>query len=218
MDASDPSVLIERVAMRACSRHAQEREDDRALTREADLRENHRYSGSCRECAMRIPAVLLVLWCCGSALAHEPPAAAVFENLKSLAGRYQSADPSDPTSVEMKTIANGNTLVETWTMAPTRQSMTVYTMDGDRLLATHYCPQGNAPRLKYARSDASGAHHFEFLDGANLQDPAGSHEHVFWIRREADGTITRSETYVSNNARYDPAKDTGNVVSFVPAK
>ena len=166
------------------------------------------------EIAMRLPALLLVLCWSGSAAAHDAAAAGVFDQLKSLAGRYRSADAAHRTSVEIEPIANGSALVETWTMSPTRQSMTVYTMDGDRLLATHYCPQGNAPRLAYRRTDASGAHHFEFLDGTNLQDPAGSHEHAFWVRKEADGTITRSETYIANSAPYDPAKDGGSVVRF----
>ena len=40
-------------------------------------------------------------------------------------------------SIEIWLVANESALVETWTMSPTRQSMTVYTLDGDRLLATH---------------------------------------------------------------------------------
>lgn len=165
---------------------------------------------------MRMPILFLscaLAWP-GSAFPADPSAGAVFEQLKSFAGHWRSADPARATRVEFESIANGSTLVETWTMSPTRQSMTVYTMDGDRLLATHYCPQGNAPRLKYARTDASGAHHFEFLDGANLQDPGGSHAHAFWVREDDGGAITRGETYISNSARYDPAKDAASTERF----
>ena len=100
----------------------------------------------------------------------------------------------------------------------TRQSMTVYTMDGDRLLATHYCPQGNAPRLRLEGIDASGAYRFEFVNGAHLQDPQGSHEHAFWLRIDAAGTITRGETYVRNGSAYDPSRDMGEVETFVRTK
>jgi hypothetical protein len=141
-------------------------------------------------------------------------AKAAFEQIKTLVGRWKTTDPKGQTSVEIKLIANGSAVVETWTMSPTRQSMTVYTLDGDRLLATHYCPQGNAPRLAFTRTDASGAHHFSFIDGANLQDPEGAHEHVFWIRRDASGTVTRNEVYIPNNRSYDPAKDTGSTATF----
>lgn len=146
--------------------------------------------------------------------AADPPAKLAFEQLKTLAGNWRTTDPNSSTSVEVKTIANGSALVETWTMSPTRQSMTVYTLDGNRLLATHYCPQGNAPRLVFVTTDASGAHHFDFLDGANLDDPDGSHEHAFWIRKDPSGTVTRNETYISNGAKYDPEKDTGNIETF----
>src|SRR5690606_28581163 len=109
-------------------------------------------------------------------------------------------------------------LVETWIMSPTRQSMTIYTLDGDRLIVTHYCPQGNAPRLAFTKTDDSGAHHFQFIDGANIQNPDGSHEHALWIRKEIDGTLTRNETYISNRVAYDPERDTGNMQTFVRAK
>lgn len=150
--------------------------------------------------------------------AQEDKAKIVFEQLKTLAGNWRSSDPSSQTSVEIKPIANGSALVETWTMSPTRRSMTVYTLDGDRLLVTHYCPQGNAPRMVYAFTDVSGAHHFKFLDGANLQNAKGSHEHAFWIRKDSTGTITRNEVYIPNDAKFDPEKDTGSTMTFTRAK
>ena len=81
--------------------------------------------------------------------------------MKTLTDHWRPTDPDSKTVVEIKTVANDSTLVETWTMSPTRQSMTVCTMDGDRLIATHYCPQGNAPRLVHSSTDDSGAHHFD---------------------------------------------------------
>ena len=170
---------------------------------------------------MRLNGLLLaVLFLSAPSLssAADPPAKVAFEQLKVLLGSWRATDPNNNTLVEVKLIANGSTLVETWTMSPTRQSMTVYTLDGNRLLATHYCPQGNAPRLAFTKTDTSGAHHFDFIDGANLQDPEGSHEHAFWIRKELDETITRSETYISNGAKYNPEKDIGSTENFSRAK
>jgi hypothetical protein len=150
----------------------------------------------------------------GVASANDSAAKAVFEQLKTLTGNWREVDAKASTLLEVKTIANGSSLVETWTMSPTRQSITVYTMDGTKLLATHFCPQGNAPRLSFVRTDASGAHHFEFVDGANLQDAKGRHQHAFWIRKNADGTVTRNETYILNGAKYDPEKDLGGSQNF----
>lgn len=150
------------------------------------------------------------------ASAAQPSAQSVFDQLKKLEGSWQST--TGKTTVDYALMAKGSTIVETWTMSPTRQSMTAYTMDGDRMLATHYCPQGNAPRLVLGNSDEDGTHHFEFLDGANLQNRDGSHEHAFWVRLDTPDHLTRSETYIANGSDYDPAKDSGEAVSFERVK
>jgi hypothetical protein len=160
-----------------------------------------------------LSGILLALQPC-FALAAGIASKDVFEHLKTLTGDWRSTKSGSATIVNYHTIANGSSVVETWTMSPTRQSMTVYTMDGDRLLATHYCPQGNAPRLRLTHSDASVAHHFTFLDGANLQDRSGSHQHAFWVRFDAAGTVTRNETYIRNAAAYDAERDKGSEESF----
>jgi hypothetical protein len=149
--------------------------------------------------------------------ASDSPSHKAYEQLKGMVGIWKSTNPRNTTSIEVKLIANESALIETWTMSPTRQSMTVYTLDGDRLLATHYCPQGNAPRLLFTRTDDTGAHHFVLLDGTNLQDPGSSHQHALKIRVEPNGTVTRTETYISNGSTYDPAKDTGDTGTFTRA-
>jgi len=146
--------------------------------------------------------------------ATETAPRAVFDGLKQLAGDWKSIKSGSATTVNYRVIANGSTLVESWTMSPTRQSMTVYTLDGPRLIATHYCPQGNAPRLQLTQTDDDGTHHFLFFDGANLQDPAGSHEHAFRIRLDASGTLTRNEVYIRNGATYDPKTDVSEDETF----
>ncbi|MEO5625415.1 MAG: hypothetical protein ABIQ70_05350 [Dokdonella sp.] len=150
------------------------------------------------------------------ASAGQPSAQATFDQLKTLEGNWRST--SGKTTANYQLIANGSSLVETWTMSPTRQSMTVYTMDGDRIIATHYCPQGNAPRLELARTDADGTHFFEFLDGANLRKPGGSHEHAFSVRLDPKGTLVRNETYIANGSTYDPEKDCGSTELFERVK
>lgn len=148
------------------------------------------------------------------ASAAPPSAQAVFDRLKTLAGEWRSTDDANATRVAYRVIANGTTLVEAWRMSPTRESMTVYTMDGTRLLATHYCPQGNAPRLQLTDIDATGASRFFFVDGANLQDPQGAHEHAFWLRIEPSGEITRSETYIGNADTWGEHQEEGAAESF----
>ncbi|HSX59822.1 MAG TPA: hypothetical protein VLF18_06455 [Tahibacter sp.] len=162
-----------------------------------------------------IHLLALVFCAAPSPVVAESGARVAFEQLKGLAGDWRSEKQGNATVVNYAVIANGTTVVENWTMSPTLRSMTVYTLDGDRLIATHYCPQGNAPRLQWMRTDADGTHRFEFVDGANLQDPSGSHEHAFRMRIDASGTLRRSEVYIRNDAAYDAQRDVGDTASFV---
>ena len=157
-------------------------------------------------------AALVLIPASSIVIAGQPSPQAVFTQLKTLEGDWRST--SGKTTANYKLIANGSSIVETWTMSPTRQSMTVYTMDGDRILATHYCPQGNAPRLQLSNTGADGTHYFEFLDGANLQGKHGFHEHAFWVRLDSSGNLVRSETYIANGSAYDPTRDPGSMESF----
>jgi hypothetical protein len=72
-------------------------------------------------------------------------------------------------------------------------------MDGEELLATHYCPLGNQPRLQFKRNEPeTSVLSFTFRDATNLPDPARAHQHSFWIRILSDASFERSETYVEN--------------------
>ena len=44
----------------------------------------------------------------------------------------------------------------------------MYHLDGDRLLATHYCPQGNQPRLKLMDDGDPKRLSFAFVDGTGM--------------------------------------------------
>lgn len=127
------------------------------------------------------------------------PAADVFALLQTLVGAWQGRTAAGRSfHVEYRLVAGGSVLVETWTMSSTRTSMTVYHMDGANLLATHYCPQGNQPRLQYRAENTSARFHFAFRDATNLPDSNAAHQHSFWIELHADGGFTRNETYVEN--------------------
>jgi hypothetical protein len=129
-----------------------------------------------------------------------------FQTLKSFVGDWQGVTATGrQILVSYRLTANDTVLVESWTMSPTRQSMTVYHMDGEALIATHYCPQGNQPRLQYRPDTSNERLHFTFRDATNLPDPNAAHQHEFWIRRHADGSVARNETYIENG---EPGSET----------
>ena len=148
-------------------------------------------------------ALFLLLAFTVTAAAQAGDARAAFERLKTLQGQWEGkfADGRRHT-VEYRLSAGGSVLVETWQLAPGRESMTLYHLDGDRLLATHYCPQQNQPRLALVPVPGGDPSRlaFEFVDGTGLDVPGKSHQHAFVTVLRADGTYSRGETYVDNGA------------------
>ena len=129
-----------------------------------------------------------------------PPGAgaAAFERLKSLVGEWRGQRPDGrEIGVSYRLSAGGSALVETWTLGPGRESLTIYHMDGNVLMATHFCPQGNQPRLRMVRATET-RFEFTFHDATGI-DPGDAFQHDFWIEIGANDAITRSETYVQGS-------------------
>jgi|SRR6185312_15419081 len=138
----------------------------------------------------------------------------MFGRLGTLTGTWTATTANGHTqSVNFRYTAAGSVLVETWTLGGGRESMTLYALDGDRLLATHYCPQGNQPRLEYTGTDTSGRAQFHFIDGTNLHVPQRSHQQAFWIRFDGEQAFSRAETYVENDQPAGDAQD-GEAVRY----
>ena len=80
--------------------------------------------------------------------------------------------------------------------------MTVYYLDGARLLLTHYCMVGNQPRMQARRFDpASGELAFEFLDATNLATPRAGHMHNVKIRLGDNNHFTSEWEFYDNGER-----------------
>ena len=126
-------------------------------------------------------------------------ARAAFDQLKGLAGAWRGQRPNGrDIGVTYRLTAAGSVLVETWALGPDRESLTLYHMDGAELVATHYCPIGNQPRLRLTRATA-GRLDFTFRDATDLA-PGEAHQHDFWIEIKGPAAISRGETYVEGSA------------------
>lgn len=142
----------------------------------------------------------LLLMLQGSNVAFAANAHGVFGRLGGLVGDWKGVFANGRRhSVNYRLSAGGTVLVETWALAPGRESLTVYYVDGDDLLATHYCPQGTQPRLKFV-GEKDGRLQFELLDGGNLGQAGKSHQQSFWLQWDGGDEYRRSETYVENRA------------------
>ena len=122
-------------------------------------------------------------------------AAAAFDQLKTLAGTWRNAErPNSSLRIRFYLTAGATVLVESWEAGGKPHSLTLYHRDGPALLATHYCPQGNQPRLALSGQDTSGLH-FAFKDATDLDPATESHQHDLWFDLTNPARPIRAETY-----------------------
>jgi hypothetical protein len=149
--------------------------------------------------AARIALLAIGSGCCAGAGAGELGADA-FAQLQSLVGVWQRADdPGSKLRVEIAATAGGTVLTESW-RAPGHSSLTVYHLDGDVLLATHYCPRGNQPRLALRSRSDDGTLNFEFVQATGLDQPGEYYEHLLTLRRVGEDELIRGEVYAEHGA------------------
>jgi hypothetical protein len=125
-----------------------------------------------------------------------------FESIRSWEGRWQVAETT-ALHIVFEATARGSAIVERRETSAGLHSMTIYHMDGEAVIATHYCPQGNQPRLE-SRDAASGEVRFALRDVTDL-DAGETHAHALWFTPEADGTLKRSEVYRGEDGLQPPS-------------
>lgn len=110
-------------------------------------------------------------------------AKAAFAKLKTLAGEWKSDSSSGQDRLSYQVIAGGTALVERDTGEKRPEMLTIYHLDGGRLVLTHYCMDGNQPRMQAERfNPETGELEFRFLDATNLASPSAGHMHNVRLR------------------------------------
>jgi len=132
--------------------------------------------------------------------ARADPASVGFEALKERVGVWRTADrPDSPLRVRFSLTAGGTVLMEEWTRGGQPHSITLYHRDGAELIATHYCPQGNQPRLTMLPRADRGGVSFTFRDATYL-DAHESHVVSLAFDLSDEATLVRRETYRRDGA------------------
>lgn len=133
-------------------------------------------------------------------------AVTAFDQLRELEGTWRIAEREDhPLRIKFYPTAGGRTLVESWEVNDRSHSLTIYHRDGDALLATHYCPQGNQPRLELAPGSGQ-AISFTFRDATDLDAENEQHQHDLAFDLTVPGRIVRSEIYMDSTGGIHPSE------------
>jgi len=99
-----------------------------------------------------------------------------FEKLKSLAGTWEGkASNGQVVRESYRVTANGSAVMSE--IESEHNMVTMFHLDGDRLLMTHYCGAGNQPRMKAVPAGNGNSVAFDFLDATNLASPEAGHMH-----------------------------------------
>jgi hypothetical protein len=105
--------------------------------------------------------------------------AAAFARLKTLVGTWEATGRKSGTATStFESVASGSAIIERVKMPGESEMVTMYHLDGNRLVLTHYCTAGNQPHMQVESFDpASNQLAFNFAGGGNLANPNAGHMH-----------------------------------------
>ena len=116
-----------------------------------------------------------------AAAAAKPGVPSKLDALKKLAGDWvQVGDDGKPTDKVVTTYrltAGGSAVEETLFGGTDHEMITLYHMDGDDLVLTHYCVAGNQPRMKAEKQVDRNKLVFKCAGGTNLKSENDEHMH-----------------------------------------
>jgi hypothetical protein len=140
-----------------------------------------------RKSVVAIATVLVVL--SASVVMAESDAHKSFDLLKGMEGNWAGKNQQgQPLQVTFRMTAGGSALMSEIHGHGPENMVTMFHMDGDRLLMTHYCGAGNQPRMKVVAADSKSVS-FEFTDGTNIGPGDGHMQHVTFTEPDADHHI-----------------------------
>ncbi|WP_422928780.1 hypothetical protein [Singulisphaera sp. PoT] len=105
--------------------------------------------------------------------------AARFEAIKALEGDWVEADkdgkPTNKHVSSFRVTAGGSAVEEKISCGEGNEMITMYTLDGDDLILTHYCVLGNQPRMKAESGIDVSKIPFEVVSVGNLKSKDDSY-------------------------------------------
>lgn len=120
---------------------------------------------------------VLTLILASTALAAQSDAQKILDRFKSMAGTWEGESPDgDAREVTYRSMA-GDSAIMAESHDGSGDMTSLFYVDGDRLLMTHFCPAGNQPRMTATISPDLKLVSFDFLDATNLPTPTAGHMH-----------------------------------------
>lgn len=166
---------------------------------------------TCSRPPLGLAALGLVLTACvapggpraGAFLAPLPnhDAADQFERIKSLAGNWQWAPELAPELSGLvatyRLTAGGTVVLETLFPGDPFEMVTMYHLDGEQLLCTHYSTAGSQPSMRAQPGDPSQPIRFECIGATGIDSERDDHMHAMSFLTIDRGALVTSWTYLT---------------------
>jgi hypothetical protein len=149
----------------------------------------------------------------GAATVAAAPAAgatAPLDRFKALAGEWVAAEDNEMVKkgelVSRYVVSAGGTaVVETVFPGSPHEMVTVYYVDGSDLALTHYCMEGNQPRMRAKKADGARVD-FAFEGGANIDPARTRHMNSAWVEFVGADEIRNQWTEIADGKTVFVAK------------
>jgi len=129
---------------------------------------------------------VFVMAACGTGAAQSS-AQKAFDSMKALEGTWVGKSASGATAEVTYRVMSGGTALMADQKFGDEAMTSMFYVQGDTLLMTHYCPSNNQPRMKATVSPDGKTVLFDFVDATNLPGPQAGHMHrALYVFADAD--------------------------------
>jgi hypothetical protein len=144
-----------------------------------------------------VSSVIMVLAMAAAALATDKTKSEqAFDRLASLKGEWKAQIDGVNTTLIYTLTANGSALMEQCRPEKGPEMITMFTVDGDHLIATHYCSAKNQPQMQTPTiTDVQKPLAFSLVRVTGLKSPDSFHNTGLTVIQEDNDHLTQEWSY-----------------------
>src|SRR5436190_16152706 len=149
-----------------------------------------------RNIVLRLISITAVILAASALAADKTKSEEAFDRLAALQGEWQRIADGVNTTLIYTLTANGSTLMEQCRPEKGHEMITMFTVDGDHLIATHYCSARNQPQMATAAiTDVQKPLVFLLVRVTGLKSPDDFHNTGLTVIREDNDHLTQEWLY-----------------------
>jgi hypothetical protein len=122
-----------------------------------------------------------------------------FAAIKAMPGTWEGkGEDGQPLQVSFKVVSGGTAVMSEIQSDHAHDMVSLFNMDGSRLLLTHYCSMGNQPRMQASVSPDGKTFTFNYVDATNLASPDAGHIQKMVLTLVDENHHTENWTFVDH--------------------